>query len=62
MRINFAKFKGALPYTSEIYGVFQALVVWKSWLTLDGANVSLQIHDFSREIDLINQQWEEVEV
>ena len=32
MNVNFAKFKGSLPYASELYGVYQPLLGWKSRL------------------------------
>jgi hypothetical protein len=32
MKIDFAKFTGALPYASELYGVYQPLLGWKSRL------------------------------
>ncbi|MFI6285989.1 hypothetical protein ACIBCM_14720 [Streptomyces sp. NPDC051018] len=30
MKVNFAKFDGSLPYASELYGVYQPLLGWKS--------------------------------
>jgi hypothetical protein len=33
MKVNFDKFKGALPYASELYGIYQPLLGWKSRLT-----------------------------
>ena len=32
MKIDFEKFKGALPYASELYGVYQPLLGWRSGL------------------------------
>src|ERR1044072_3010228 len=32
MEINFEKFKGSLPYSSELYGVYQPLLGWRSGL------------------------------
>jgi hypothetical protein len=30
MKIDFAKFQGSLPYSSELFGVYQPLLGWKS--------------------------------
>ncbi|MFF2198275.1 hypothetical protein [Streptomyces sp. NPDC058157] len=30
MKVNFAKFQGSLPYASELYGVYQPLLGWRS--------------------------------
>ncbi|MGW6454564.1 hypothetical protein ACWF94_01330 [Streptomyces sp. NPDC055078] len=30
MKVNFAKFDGSLPYASELYGVYQPLLGWRS--------------------------------
>lgn len=35
MNINFGKFKGRLPYASELFGIYQPLLGWKSKLTVD---------------------------
>ncbi|WP_248928051.1 hypothetical protein [Paenibacillus hamazuiensis] len=56
MRMNFAKFNGALPYASELYGVYQPLIGWKSRLTSDRGNVALQMPAFPHEIDLVPPQ------
>ncbi|PSB41358.1 hypothetical protein C7B80_30970 [Cyanosarcina cf. burmensis CCALA 770] len=32
MKVDFEKFKGSLPYASELYGVYQPLLGWKSRL------------------------------
>lgn len=44
MKVNFDNFRGTLPHASEIYGVFQPLLGWKSRLTanrLNGAEIRL---------------------
>src|SRR5438445_7202795 len=30
MKIDFAKFAGTIPYSSELYGIYQPLLGWKS--------------------------------
>ncbi|MEW6731705.1 MAG: hypothetical protein AB1489_10290 [Acidobacteriota bacterium] len=38
MKIDFTKYVGILPYASEILGVYQPLLGWKSKLTIDRMN------------------------
>jgi hypothetical protein len=56
MKIDFAKFNGSLPYASEIYGIYQPLIGWKSRLTQQRASMPIQIPSYPREIDLISER------
>src|SRR5512132_2391739 len=40
MKIDLEKFKGTLPYASELFGIYQPLLGWKSKMTEDRFNRS----------------------
>jgi hypothetical protein len=35
MKVDFERFKGTLPYASELFGIYQPLLGWKSKMTVD---------------------------
>jgi hypothetical protein len=48
MKVDFDKFKGSLPYASELYGVYQPLIGWKS---------RLMTRRFEAGINSLNRQF-----
>jgi hypothetical protein len=48
MKVDFEKFKGSLPYASELYGVYQPLIGWKS---------RLMTRRFEAGINSLNRQF-----
>lgn len=58
MKIDFAKFDGVLPYASELYGVYQPLIGWRSRLTQERAGARLRLAAFPRELDLVSGRRE----
>ena len=50
MKINIEKFKGSLPYASEIFGVFQPLIGWKSDRMVQRFLVNLPINNAINKI------------
>jgi hypothetical protein len=47
---NLERFKGRLPYASEVFGIFQPLLGWKSRLIQNRLFAGLQLPDFPRVV------------
>lgn len=43
MAIDLSKFQGTLPYDSQMYGIYQPLLGWKSALQMDRLNIGIRM-------------------